>query len=183
MGKLFYGIATTCLILLLFSLTCKQPDNQTHITTHKLLSHHIISVTTNTNSVGSSLHYANVITQSVVLENIADIQPQTQAVTSSVSQELVINYIYSRFPVNNALASCIAKHESGYNLFATHLNNNGTTDYGLFQINSSNFAGLDRAGIDISANPFDMTTNTDAALYLSRNGVKWGDWTTLHDCI
>jgi soluble lytic murein transglycosylase-like protein len=43
--------------------------------------------------------------------------------------------------VSPALALAIVQHESGFNPSAVSpTNNNGTTDYGLFQINSSNLA-------------------------------------------
>jgi len=34
-----------------------------------------------------------------------------------------------------AILTCIANEESNFSLTATHINNNGTTDHGLFQIN------------------------------------------------
>jgi hypothetical protein len=45
-------------------------------------------------------------------------------------------------PLLAPVAVGIAKHESSLNETATHRNVNGTTDYGLGQINSSNFAWL-----------------------------------------
>ena len=45
-------------------------------------------------------------------------------------------------PAYAPLITSIAQQESGFNPALTHLNKNGTTDYGLMQVNSSNFAML-----------------------------------------
>src|ERR1700759_4685326 len=45
-------------------------------------------------------------------------------------------------PASVPLVVAIAEHESGGKVDAVHLNANGTRDYGLGQINDSNFAML-----------------------------------------
>ncbi|MDY7577172.1 lytic transglycosylase domain-containing protein [Herbaspirillum sp. RTI4] len=49
--------------------------------------------------------------------------------------------------VNAEVLRAIARVESGGNPVAMHRNANGTTDYGLMQINSVHFAELERYGI------------------------------------
>ncbi len=70
-------------------------------------------------------------------------------------------------------ASAIALAESSGNASATNVNTNGSTDYGLWQINSSNFSGL---GVSAS-NVTDPATNAAAAVALY-NQSGFGNWTT-----
>lgn len=51
-----------------------------------------------------------------------------------------------RYGINPYILYAIAKVESGFNPRAVNYNRNGTVDYGLFQINSSN---LKRLGIPV----------------------------------
>src|SRR5262249_2507784 len=60
---------------------------------------------------------------------------------------------------------CTAKWESSYYTRATNKNTNGTTDYGLFQINSIHLR--DGAGCPSSASAlFDPATNAKCALHV-----------------
>jgi soluble lytic murein transglycosylase-like protein len=58
------------------------------------------------------------------------------------------------------LALAIASHESGFNPNATNLNTNGTTDYGVMQLNTTTVQTL---GV---ANPLDAQENIDAGVAL-----------------
>lgn len=67
---------------------------------------------------------------------------------------------------------CTAKYESSFYDRATNTNTNGSTDYGLFQINSIHIGGT--AGCPTSAEPlFDVTTNAACALAIyNMQGIK-----------
>lgn len=70
------------------------------------------------------------------------------------------------------MVMALIQQESGGNPNAVGTNPNGTTDQGLFQINSSNFASL---GI---TNPFDPTQSTQAGLTLLQQDYnQFGNWT------
>jgi len=70
-----------------------------------------------------------------------------------------------------ATAVAIALAESGGNSDATNVNSNGSTDYGLWQINSVH-ADLLRAGD--WKNP---TDNAKMAFKISAGGTSWTPWT------
>lgn len=69
-----------------------------------------------------------------------------------------------------AMAAAIAMAESGGNSQASHTNTNGSTDRGLWQINSSNGAG----------STFDIMGNARAAVSMSGGGVNWRPWCTAY---
>lgn len=71
-------------------------------------------------------------------------------------------------PASAVIAAAIAMAESGGDSNATNSNSNGTTDRGLWQINSIH-GGL---------STFDVTANTKAAVQLSQNGTTWRPWCT-----
>lgn len=76
------------------------------------------------------------------------------------------------FPEDSARAIAIAKCESGLKPAAYNPNNpDGTTDGGLWQINTVHDAELARLGLD-KYNPEDATTF--ARILYERNG--WRDW-------
>jgi hypothetical protein len=67
---------------------------------------------------------------------------------------------------------CTVKYESGFYDQATNNNTNGTTDYGLFQINSIHIGGTN--GCPTSADAlFDVVTNTKCALAIyNMQGIR-----------
>lgn len=67
-------------------------------------------------------------------------------------------------------AVAVALAESGGNSDATHRNSNGSTDYGLFQINSIHSALL------ADHNWRDPVDNARMALSISSNGSNWQPW-------
>jgi len=70
------------------------------------------------------------------------------------------------------MVMALIQQESGGNPNAVGSNPNGTTDQGLFQINSSNLASL---GV---TNPLDPTQNTQAGLTLLQQYYnQFGNWT------
>lgn len=69
---------------------------------------------------------------------------------------------------NAAMAAAIAMAESGGNSAAYDNDSNGTTDRGLWQINSSNGAG----------STYDIMTNARTAVSMSNNGKNWQPWCT-----
>lgn len=71
-------------------------------------------------------------------------------------------------PVYAAMAAAIALAESGGNPQSTNSNSNGTTDRGLWQINS----------IHGSQSTFDPLANAKAAVAISKNGTNWRPWCT-----
>jgi soluble lytic murein transglycosylase-like protein len=73
----------------------------------------------------------------ISLSNTAKAEPKlSQAELSCVHMSA---YSYN---VNPLLLLAIAKTESGFNRYAINKNRNGTVDYGMFQINSSNLIRL-----------------------------------------
>lgn len=71
-------------------------------------------------------------------------------------------------PVYAAMAAAIAMAESGGNSDSKNGNSNGTTDRGLWQINSIH-GGL---------STFDPNANAKAAVSISKNGTTWRPWCT-----
>jgi hypothetical protein len=66
------------------------------------------------------------------------------------------------------IAAAIALAESGGNPKAVNINTNGSTDRGLWQINS----------VHGSQSTFDVLKNAQAAVAISRNGSDWSPWVT-----
>lgn len=74
--------------------------------------------------------------------------------------------------LTTAIAICLA--ESGGNTTAVNHNTNGTTDYGLWQINSVH---SQYNGTLLLSNP---AYNAQAAWELSSHGINWQPWTTFN---
>src|SRR5215469_15120988 len=68
------------------------------------------------------------------------------------------------------IAAAIAMAESGGNSTATHADNNGSVDRGLWQINS----------VHGSQSTYDVMGNARAAIAISNNGQNWTPWTTFN---
>lgn len=73
--------------------------------------------------------------------------------------------------------AAIAEAESNGDPSAINHNKNGTTDYGVLQINSSNLKGL---GIS-SQQAMDPSTAFNVAYKLSKSGTNFHDWTTYNN--
>jgi hypothetical protein len=81
--------------------------------------------------------------------------------TSSSVQQMIVNAA-NQYGVPPSIALGIAAHESGFNPTATNVNTNGTTDYGVMQLNTS---VLQTYGLT-PAQAFDPQTNIDTAMQL-----------------
>lgn len=68
-----------------------------------------------------------------------------------------------------AMAAAVAMAESGGSSTATNHNSNGSTDRGLWQINSTN-----------AGSSTDVATNAKAAIRMSNNGSNWRPWCTAY---
>lgn len=66
------------------------------------------------------------------------------------------------------IAAAVAMAESGGDSSASNSNTDGSTDRGLWQINS----------VHGSLSTFDVTANTKAAIQISNNGKNWSPWVT-----
>lgn len=66
------------------------------------------------------------------------------------------------------IAAAIAMAESGGNSQASNVDSDGSTDRGLWQINS----------VHGSLSTFDPIANVKAAIQISNNGSNWSPWTT-----
>lgn len=66
------------------------------------------------------------------------------------------------------MAAAIAMAESRGESTATNQNTNGTTDRGLWQINSVHGA----------QSTYDVVANTKSAIAISNNGTDWSPWST-----
>lgn len=73
-------------------------------------------------------------------------------------------------PQYAAQAAAIAMAESGGNTSATNRNTNGSTDIGLFQINT----------VHGGQATTDITGNIRAAIQISANGSNWAPWCTAY---
>jgi len=93
-----------------------------------------------------------------------------QVSTSSIQQMIVNAAAQYGVPANIALG--VAAHESGFNPTATNVNTNGTTDYGVMQLNTS---VLQTYGLT-PAEALDPQTNIDTAMSLLGGYIsKYGD--------
>lgn len=72
-----------------------------------------------------------------------------------------------------ALSIAIAMAESGGKVSVTHTNANGSTDYGLWQINGRAHPQYDPAKLVSIA-----SYNASAMFAISNAGTDWGPWTT-----
>jgi hypothetical protein len=71
-------------------------------------------------------------------------------------------------PAAADIAAAVALAESGGDSSATNTNTDGSTDRGLWQINSVHGA----------LSTFDVTGNVKAAIQVSNNGANWSPWVT-----
>jgi hypothetical protein len=79
-------------------------------------------------------------------------------------------YVANGGPKRQApVAAAVALAESAGKPNARHVNNNGSVDQGLWQINSSNYSGSDI---------YDPNVNARWAVKLSTHGRGWRNWTT-----
>src|SRR5271165_3421954 len=93
--------------------------------------------------------------------------------TTSIQQMIVQAANQYGVPPNSALG--IAAHEAGFNPNATNNNTNGTTDYGVMQLNTS---VLQTYGLT-PAQAFDPQTNIDTAVSLLGSYIqKYGNINT-----
>lgn len=82
-----------------------------------------------------------------------------QTYTPAQIQSMIVQAA-NQYGVPPSIALGIASHESGFNPNATHLNTNGTTDYGVMQLNSTTVQTL---GVQ---NPLDPQQNINAGVSL-----------------
>lgn len=82
------------------------------------------------------------------------------ATTSPAQIQAMIVAAANQYGVPPSVALGVAAHESGFNPNATNVNTNGTTDYGVMQLNSTTVQTL---GV---ANPMDPQQNIDAGVSL-----------------
>lgn len=93
--------------------------------------------------------------------------------TQSVQQMIISAAQQYGVPTNIALG--IAAHESGFNPSAINNNTNGTSDYGVMQLNTSTLQTLGLTPIDA----LDPQTNIDAAMALLGGYIdQYGDINT-----
>src|SRR2546421_10624367 len=90
-----------------------------------------------------------------------------------ISPQKIAQYVFNAGFRGNVLTIAVAVSlaESGGNTTATNHNTNGTTDYGLWQINSvhSQYS---------TALLFNPDYNAKAAWDISSHGANWQPWTT-----
>ena len=97
-----------------------------------------------------------------------------QTSSSAIQQQII--QAAQEYDVPPALALAVAQQESSFNPNATATNKNGSTDYGVFQINSSNLSSL---GLNPTS-VMDPSTNIDAGVsMLSSLLAQYGGNTTL----
>eukprot|EP00692_Jakoba_bahamiensis_P001569 EC685316.1.p2 GENE.EC685316.1~~EC685316.1.p2 ORF type:complete len:140 (+),score=37.15 EC685316.1:54-473(+) len=74
--------------------------------------------------------------------------------------------------------TCIANAESSGNLNACNLNNNGSTDVGLWQVNSSNWDACNGG-----SPPCSLSANLQCAIQVWQwGGNTWQYWSTCSQC-
>lgn len=87
-------------------------------------------------------------------------------------RENVVALIHATFPDDPHTAVAIARCESGLNPKAYNpKNTNGTTDGGLFQINSTHYKRMEKLGLD----PYDVRDNAAFARMLYEES-GWRPW-------
>jgi hypothetical protein len=74
------------------------------------------------------------------------------------------------------VAAAVAMAESQGNPLSIDYDSNGTTDYGLWQINWPTHAGV--LGIVDPTTLYDPATNAEAAYVISDHGTNWRPWVT-----
>lgn len=87
-------------------------------------------------------------------------QEPRQHISQRTMIEAAVAQAASRFGIQPALALAVAKHESGFNPNATNRNPNGTTDWGVMQLNDKTIQTL---GV---RNPLDARENIEAGVGL-----------------
>jgi len=95
--------------------------------------------------------------------------------TNTLSREEVTRLANSALHGGSAvlIAVAIAQAESGFDADAVNTNSNGTTDTGLWQINSVH--GYSQASLR------DPSKNAAAMAKISKNGTDWTPWTTYNN--
>ena len=99
------------------------------------------------------------------------IEPQTIQIEITYSETRIKELIRETFKEDPVTALKVAACESGYNPDATHKNNDGTTDKGIFQLNSVHKKELARLGLD----PTDVKDNIKYAHMLYKQ-EGWKPW-------
>lgn len=93
----------------------------------------------------------------------------------------IIRIIKARFTVNESLAICIARRESGLNPRAVNWGDSNGGSHGLFQINGVHrwaFSSrhVPRYGEGYTNAIYNAYHNVNVAYRLSRGGRSWGPW-------
>lgn len=102
----------------------------------------------------------------VAQSSSGSVKPNAKSYTQSQLQDLWVQA--GGNPAKAQIASAIAMAESGGKSNATDNDSNGTTDKGLWQINTSNGA----------LSTYNPLANARSAVQLSDNGTNWSDWVT-----
>ncbi len=116
----------------------------------------------------------------------ADATPQAAVAAQTIpSQQRILNLVNKHFPANEVgHAMAVAQCESGQANRIGSTNQNGTTDFGVFQLNNG---GTLQTGLRMIGHPFGSMTDAEnaalredvnvraaAAIWRSRGG--WGPW-------
>lgn len=84
----------------------------------------------------------------------------------------------AKYSWNQACCKCIVSHESGGNAHAINYNTNGSTDVGLWQINTVNWNSCSGGHA-----PCDPNTNLQCAIKVYQwGGNTWRLWSTHSGC-
>lgn len=100
------------------------------------------------------------------------IPPQGLGQTYSTQQiQQMVTSAANAAGIPPSVALGVASHESGFNPNATNLNTNGTTDYGVMQLNSATVQTLN------VSNPLDPQQNINAGVgLLAKYYQQYGNW-------
>ena len=90
------------------------------------------------------------ILSSLFLALAIAVPQQAQANTTELSLSTKVNVLSTIFAVDPKTVSAIIKCESSGNPKTTHLNKNGTTDHGYFQVNDTHIPEATKRGLDIT---------------------------------
>jgi hypothetical protein len=112
--------------------------------------------------------------QPVLVASVPRVRPTVAPLSLPVNKQTIVEKIRAKFGGSAPTAIAVAMCESGIRNEAEGHNTDGSTDYGVFQINSVHRA---KVGGDLSK-LHNVDINIQVAYQISGGGSNWNPWTT-----